>query len=1062
MDHDISAKTGRVLNVILLCLILILVRVWYLAVIEHDEQIEQSHKPHRRVIVEPAPRATIQDRFNIPLAINKIQYNAAICYADIRHIPSVIWKKSKEGKTVRRQARLEHVESLAAKLSEELGIESQAIEDTIHGKASLFPHTPFVIKENITEEEYYKLRMLEKDWIGLQAQRVAKRFYPQEKTACDIVGYLGTISGEQYQQIADEMNTLQAYLRAREKNEKPFLPAGFYDPIQVRERLAEIQEKSYTIHDLVGKSGLEAFYEEELRGTYGKKIYEIGAQGSFLRELPGSRKPMPGRSLILSISAELQNVAEELLSANEGIKSDGSHPVIDEEWMKGGAIVAMDPKTGEVVAMASYPRFNPNDFIPSKDQEEKKIKELSVNKWLENEAYIGQIWDGIKPLERESFSFIRKQYEQEKIYLSWDLFLNTILAPKSSARKVMSQITDIKTALDIQKQGTSHPLLREIPSEQDRLLVVDLCSLGAKNSFFENNTPLETQTLASYHLFRQSALREQAKIKIAMKELHHDHDFTKWRSAHFKGFLKRKRSEEKKAKKYPKPYTDYLDAAQKKLFQAFWNTYHHVFLYTAITGKSPVDHEHYPSLQPYFATLKHLHTASGEDDLKKLLLSLTPQAGLSYLQTMRSFEELTSPLHGFYARVRKNKEEQVEKHLAAAFYPVTGYGYGRSQAYRQEHALGSVFKLATAYQALLERSQRPIKGDLNPLTLIDDLKGDKTSTSLSQVLGYTEQGAPILRRHKGGLLPRSAYSGMGRLDIFGAFEQSSNIYFSILASEHLAIPSNLAKAAYALGFGQKTGIDLPNEVSGKVPTDLDSNLSGLYSFAIGQHAFAVSPLQTAVMMGAIATKGNVVKPKVVKVLSGKEVIKDEDPLFSRSQFSFQDALSLVGVNFPLFTQATPNLQEASIHYTPVEIERTIPFPPDVFQVLTQGMLRSVKGPRGGSRPGIMRNLYPHPTAVRDYYELHNELLPKTGTAQVLCKPSIDNETPAHMRTHIWFATIAYPKNKILSAHPFEDPELIVVVLSKYGRAGRENAPMATQIIKKWREIQEKHKTDGKR
>ena len=1059
MGHDISAKTGRVLNVILLCLILILVRVWYLAVIQHDAELEQSHKPQRRILIEPAPRAVIQDRFGIPLAVNKIQYNAAICYADIRQIPSIVWKKSEEGKTIRVQARLKHIETLAQKLGEELDLDPIIIEDKIHGKASLFPHTPFVIKENITEEQYYKLRMLEKEWIGVHAQMSTKRFYPQEKTGCDIVGYLGSISRKHYQQIADEMTTLQAYIRAREKNEKPFLPPGFYDPIQVRERLAEIQEKSYTIHDLVGKAGLESFYEEELRGSYGKKIYEVAVDGSFLRELPGSRKATSGRSLTLSISAELQAFAEQLLSAAEGPKHpDQPTLVIDEEWMKGSALIAMDPKTGEVIAMASYPRFNPNDFIPSKEPEERKIKDLSVNKWLENEDYIGQIWDGTRPLEREYFSFVKGTYEVETIPLSWDLFLNTILSPKSCARKVMSRITDIKTALDVQKRDLAHPLLQEIPSDTDRLLVLDLCSLAVRKDLFPEHL-LETQTLSSYHSLKQAALKAQAHIKTSIQELHHDHDFTNWRKTHFKGFLKRKREGEKKDKKHPKAYTDYLDAAERKLFQAFWNTYHTAFLYIAITGKSPIDTESHPSLQPYLAHLKafNLSLNGNLTQLKAQLLSLTPESGLAYLQTMRSFEELTYPLKSLYPRVRREKEIQIEKHLAAAFYPMTGYGYGRSYAYRQENAPGSVFKLATAYQALLERSKKHPR-DLNPLTLIDDLQGGKTSSSLSQILGYTEQGSPILRRHKGGILPRSAYSGMGRLDILGALEQSSNLYFSILASEHLEDPSNLSKTAYSLGFGQKTGIDLPGEVSGKVPTDLNNNKSGLYSFAIGHHTFAASPLQTTVMMGAIATKGTIIKPKIVKMLSGKNSLKNDDP-FSLSQSPLQDALSLAGIDFPLFTAATPSLQEASIHYTPVEIERTIPFPPEVFKVLSQGMKRSITGARGSSRPSIMRSSYLNPTAARDYYEIHNDMLAKTGTAQVLYKQSIDAETPAYIRWHICFATIAYPKNTILSSTPFEDPELIVVAFSKHGTAGRNIAPIAAQLIKKWREIKKQHQEE---
>ena len=104
----------------------------------------------------------------------------------------------------------------------------------------------------------------------------------------------------------------------------------------------------------------------------------------------------------------------------------------------------------------------------------------------------------------------------------------------------------------------------------------------------------------------------------------------------------------------------------------------------------------------------------------------------------------------------------------------------------------------------------------------------------------------------------------------------------------------------------------------------------------------------------------------------------------------------------------------------------------------------------------MRNLYQHPAAIRDYYELQNEILPKTGTAQILYKQSLDSETPAYIRWHVWFAAISYPKNKVLSLKPFEDPELVVVVLSKYGRAGRDIAPMTAQIIKKWREIEKKH------
>ena len=78
MTDDIPQKANRVLNLILAGMVLILLRVWHLAVVQHEERIEEARKPQNRTIIEQAKRGTIRDRFNIPLAINKVQYNAAV------------------------------------------------------------------------------------------------------------------------------------------------------------------------------------------------------------------------------------------------------------------------------------------------------------------------------------------------------------------------------------------------------------------------------------------------------------------------------------------------------------------------------------------------------------------------------------------------------------------------------------------------------------------------------------------------------------------------------------------------------------------------------------------------------------------------------------------------------------------------------------------------------------------------------------------------------------------------------------------------------------------------
>jgi cell division protein FtsI/penicillin-binding protein 2 len=230
MDYHIPEKANRVLNIIILGLMLILIRVWFLAVIQHDEHVALSRKPQRRSIIEHVERATIRDRFNIPLALNKMQYAAAVCYADIRSIPSVRWTKDADGKPKRVQARANYIHELSQMLAQELKLDAQQIEDTIHGKASLFPHTPFVLKEDISEDLYYRLKLLETDWVGIRTERKSTRYYPRGKVGSDIIGYMGAISSNEYFNIAQEIKILQSYLHERESGEMPFCPRDFTMP----------------------------------------------------------------------------------------------------------------------------------------------------------------------------------------------------------------------------------------------------------------------------------------------------------------------------------------------------------------------------------------------------------------------------------------------------------------------------------------------------------------------------------------------------------------------------------------------------------------------------------------------------------------------------------------------------------------------------------------------------------------------------------------------------------------------------------------------------------------
>ena len=1124
IEHKIPAKTNRVLNLIALSMILILIRVWYLSIVQHDEYVLIARKPQRRTVIEHVERATIRDRFNIPLAVNKIQYNAAVSYADLRQIPSVVWKKDANGKSQRFQARTAYVKELSAVLAKELGLDPLAIEDTIHGKASLFPHTPFVIKEDLSEEQYYRLRLLEKDWLGIDTQRSSKRIYPQGKCAADIVGYMGPISQKEYVNIAQELKELKSYVEEREAGELPILPKGFENPLVVRQRLKALQEKSYTINDLVGKAGIEAVFDENLRGYYSKKTYEVDTKGNFQRELPGARPAVPGQRILLSISSELQEYAEQLLAQNEKFRESKNRDGginLSRPWIKGGSIVAIDPHTGEVLALASYPRLDPNDFIPVYDPEIKKKRQSNVLRWLENETYVGEIWDGKRTLEREIFSLKDNAFIEETLDLTWEKYLQIILPSDSSIHQVMTKIDDIQKAFHLQKEIDSllkissqndiralinslypseenHlPSRQKVPAElknqimaklqgqnlaassskdyldrylkpirhnDDKLLAIDLCRMLVNTENLSDNLlqAVGKENIAAFRSNTQTVAIVQSALRELAQEWFHTIDFNKWREENFKDFLKQKRKEEKERKRYTRPYTEYLDLLEKTMFKDFWLRNRDYFILAFLLKEGCIEE----NIKPYFKRLLEAHPKALEgspkvENLRKRLSSLSPDLALAYLKSMRSFEELNRPLIGHYRSLRNTSGVQMEKHLAAAFYPLTGYGYGRSFAYRQTAPQGSVFKLIVSYQSLIERYRWLIENsrslyDLNPLTLVDDLKWEKAGSN-HQILGFTLEGKPITRLYKGGRLPRSSHPNIGKVDLIGALEQSSNLYFAMLAGDHIQDPRNLSQAAKNLGFGEKTGIALPGESAGNIPDDLALNRTGLYSFAIGQHSLVVTPLQTALMVGAIANHGKVLKPKIVQLIAGKEPVREKQNLFAHTEFPYQDNLALIGISFPLFTSTLKDPGQAMVSQIPTEVRRTLTFPDEARNLILEGMRRVVTGPRGSARANIIRSFYENPKAMRDYLELKDQIVGKTGTAEILYKQTIDAESLAEIVNHIWFVGMSFSSPLDPSLDTWGEPELVFAVSLRFSDSGgKEAAPLAAQMVKKWREICAKH------
>lgn len=1105
---------------------LLLVRLWHLTIIEHDSRVESANRPTRRTVIEPARRGTIRDRFNLPLAINQIQYNAAVQYSDLREIRAITWETNAEGKRVKRYRRREYIHALAETLAQELQLDAQRVEDLIHAKAAFYDHVPFVLKHDLSEREYYRLKSLEREWPGLQAQRIPKRHYPLGPIAGDVIGTMGAINQSEYNALINSRKTLQAYLSPSEPGEEAPLPEGVASPQEAQRQLRDLEEKAYSINDFVGKSGIEGRFEQQLRGFHGKTLYHSDSQGNYLRELPGNRPPLPGRRVLLTISAELQQYAEQLLIQNERIRSPRvSKPYLPEAsvaspkepWIKGGAIVALDPNTGELLALASTPRMDPNDFIPSGNEQRDREKRANIRQWFESDAYFAELWEGKRPLTRDCCDFMG-QLSQEEQWITWEAYLDTVLDKDSEVRTAMDKLRSLKSAIELQRtvgqlleltgdtdlcfalnqlyEANGHtPQPCRIPGSRkeqisnrmkeqpgavaaikskldltighlkhtyDKLLIIDLCHLAVCGNRFSDDlvSYIAAEKISTYLRTQQALMVWQQALRKHVSEQFHTQSFLPWRRANEASYLKERRLEEKLNKQYAKPYVDYLDAVEERLLNYFWKKHRWTLIAKSLDPAVPIDVD--DDLQPYVASIVQ-QPMTMTDPLKaaadRLLVAtknLPSDLWMDYFQTFRSYQELDQPLYGRYRGIRNDNGQQLQKHLATAFYPVSGFGYARSWGFRQATTQGSIYKLIVGYQALLEKYEalkRTVSDYslLNPLEIVDQAQRNGKNWTV----GFTINGTAIPQHYKGGRMLRSLSRNIGRIDLVRALETSSNPYFSLLAGDVISSPEALIQASLNLGYGHRTGIDLPGEIAGHLPDDLAENRTGLYSFAIGQHTLTVTPLQTAVALSAIANGGAVLKPQIVKLTAGSIPMREDAFIARQSSFPYADSLALVGVDFPLFAAASRGAAENQVTPSEVDVVQQVVMPEPVRRPLLDGMERVASHYQTHGLDSLQQLYANDPTAVPTLVKSKGSLIGKTSTGESTERLSLERLTGTQTYNHIWFGAIGFqPESSeaFVSRDRFGNPDIVVLIYLRYGGLGREGAPLAAQVIAKWREI----------
>lgn len=187
---------------------------------------------------------------------------------------------------------------------------------------------PYEVATDISEEAVASLEERFNEFPGVTVEVQPIRVYPNGSLASHVLGYISKISSEKYEELKDE---------------------------------------GYTTNDNIGRDGIESVMERFLRGKNSLQKIEISANGKYTySESTGTKA---GAQVYLTLDSDLQKVAEDALknTINDiatGKYSDGSPEA------KSGAVIAIDVKTGEILAMASYPDYDPNLFVKGISNEE--------------------------------------------------------------------------------------------------------------------------------------------------------------------------------------------------------------------------------------------------------------------------------------------------------------------------------------------------------------------------------------------------------------------------------------------------------------------------------------------------------------------------------------------------------------------------------------------------------------------------------------------------------------------------------------------------------------------
>ncbi len=287
--QNLSIRIGTIQVVGFVLLAILGVRLYHLQINKGDYFAERAQNQRIRIIRIPAPRGAILDRNGKLLVDSRSTYNVTLNHDPIKGVDV-----------------LDRIDEYA----DGLGVNREFVTERLDLIKTRPEYETMVLKENATLQDITWVETHSLEYPELRIELQPQRFYPLNETLAHVLGYVGEIGPKQL--------------------EKP-----------------EYQEKGFRPGDIIGKGGVEQYYDDYLRGRHGYRKVIVDSRGRVKSEIE-SVPPQAGQDLYLTLDLELQIAAEAELAKTP---------------TKRGAIIAMNPQNGEILAMASAPSFNPNVFV---------------------------------------------------------------------------------------------------------------------------------------------------------------------------------------------------------------------------------------------------------------------------------------------------------------------------------------------------------------------------------------------------------------------------------------------------------------------------------------------------------------------------------------------------------------------------------------------------------------------------------------------------------------------------------------------------------------------------